>query len=96
MTNLSAKGLLILVTLFASSLLAAPEYAECEDLFPDEYMDLSAICKVSQKQFLFSFVATFPAGPSALNYSWSYYPGSEVFSPQLIHVENALATLMRC
>ncbi len=95
-TNLSAKGLLILFSLLASSLLAPPEFTECQDLFPDEYIDLSAIFKGSHKQSPFSAVATLTTAPWSLNHSWNCYPVQEVFSPQSLHAENSLTTLMRC
>ncbi len=95
-TNLSAKGLLVLFSLLASSLIVPPEFNECQNLFPDEYMDLSAICKVFKKQSSFSHVATLTAPLSAVKYSWSYYLVLEAFSPQSTHAKNAFATLMRC
>ncbi len=95
-TNLSAKGILLLFSLLASSLIVPPEFTECQNLLPDEDMDLSAIFKGSQRRSSFSAVSTLTVTPSWSKYSWSYYTVLEVFSHQSFQAENSLTTMMRC
>jgi hypothetical protein len=95
-TNPCLKDLLILFGLHVSAFLVSSEYVDCQNIFPDENLDFSAIAWVSQKQCPASRVSIFMASVSIPKHSWSSHLPLKVFSPQSINSRMALATILRC
>jgi hypothetical protein len=95
-TNLSAKGLLIFFSLFASAILTPPEYIDCKSLFPDENLDFSGNLTVSQNQSPTPHLSTFIASPSAAKYSLNSHHLLALFFSPSFNSRMALAAILRC
>ena len=90
------KSLFILLSLLTSISLTPTEFVECQNLFPDEILDLSAISSVSPKQIQAQRVTIVHSSYSLPSYS----PCSAILGEAVVSnfpdFPIALAPLLRC